>query len=93
MTTPYNATIQGMVENILEFLTKEVETIGDITKIWYTHPKDLKDQKTKLSQKDIFLLVNSLVSILDATAPKVSKLKNYLKEIATICTQLNLHIP
>lgn len=39
------------------------------------------------------LLVNSLRDVLDKIAPKVARLKDYLKKIAILCTELEIHIP
>jgi hypothetical protein len=47
----------------------------------------------KLSYSDLYLLVKTMKDILDIKAPKITKLRNYLENIAYICTKLELHIP
>ena len=92
MTIPYNATTKKMVEYITEILIKKTRKTGDTEMVWFSHPQDLSTTK-ELSYKDLYLLVNSIKTVLDKTSPKIAKLKDYLRKIAKICTELELHIP
>ena len=92
MTIPYNATTRKMVDDVATFLDKDSYN-SETKTAFFSHPKDSSTPKKKLSYKDLYLLVNSMRGILDNIAPRVTRLKQYLHQIATICTILEIHIP
>ena len=96
MTIPYNASTRKMVGYITELLIKDDSSKSisenNSDKIWFSHPEDTS-KSNKLEYKDLYLLVSKIKDLLDRTAPKIAKLKQYLKDIASICTKLELHIP
>ena len=47
----------------------------------------------KLKYNDIYLLVKGIREILATNFPILINLMKYLKQVATICTKLNIYIP
>lgn len=93
MTIPYNASSRKMVDYIAEMLVTHNEKIGDEYYTHFSHPRDSSPKKFKLTYKDLNILVTDLKAVLDKKAPKIAKLKEYLKKIAALCTELKIHIP
>ena len=108
MVKPYNATSYQMVNYIKEQFecslvqqSKENESLKQ-SSLYSNSQSFLNNKKVvfisknnkevKLTNNDLFLLVKTIEKIIYTEFPKLQEFNNYLKEVATICTRLNMTI-
>nr|YP_009543520.1 DNA-dependent RNA polymerase [Coniothyrium glycines]AYU74410.1 DNA-dependent RNA polymerase [Coniothyrium glycines] len=89
MTIPYNSSVRAMKQYIIDCLT--VDHYDDDDKcVWYSDSE--KNKTIIINNKDVTLLINSIMSIIENDFRKIKKLIKYLKNIASIFNVLELPI-
>lgn len=87
MIKPYNATKFQMVK----YVKDQFELVKDDNNLLYSYiHKDNKD--IKLNNNDFFLLIKTIEQIIFNEFPKLKEFNLYLKQIAEICSILNITI-
>jgi len=97
MTLPYNTKKRTIAKYIKEKLTEIDSTVKyktvkgkqvSVKLAWYV----LGDNPNSISYDDLMLLSNLIEEIITKEFTKISKLIQYLKNVATICSVLNIPI-
>jgi len=86
MTIPYNATNPKLIECVKE----DFDSYYENNEQWFVFKEN---PNLKLKYNDIYLLVKGIREILATNFPILINLMKYLKQVATICTKLNIYIP
>ena len=87
MIIPYNATNPTLIEY---FLSNFVKWCDEDKNVWYGFTIN---SEIKLSYEDVSILVKGFREVLTKSFPQLCDLINYLKEIAQVCTKLEIAIP
>jgi hypothetical protein len=87
MTIPYNSTKYAMKKYITDSLIWEY---SEDKCAWYSDSD--KNKNTLINDKDITLLVSSLMYIIENDFRKIKKLIKYLKNVADLLNSLGLPI-
>lgn len=94
MVKPYNASLYQMsnyLKEQFERVTPNYET-REINTLKYTVYRSKENPEILLSEKDLMLLTQTIEAIIYTEFPKLQAFNLYLKQIAEICSFLNITI-
>lgn len=86
MTIPYNSSRRSMKKYIAESLVK-MDYNKDKTS-WYSTSE--KQTKSRINDKDLYLLISCLKYIINTDFEKIKKLSKYLKNVASLLNKMEL---